>query len=148
MAMNKFLSAGAIAEFDTIAVHHSAHEQQFTEAFNDINTLVSGGWVMSNASVGVGSTGWFQGNPPTAGGPFDAQSGAANAYIGANYNNTGSVGTISNWLLTPNRTIRNGDVLTFYTRKPSPDTYADRLEVRLSTNGASTNVGSGTGVGE
>jgi hypothetical protein len=148
MAVNQFLCAGAFAALVSIGVHHSAHAQAFTEAFNDINTLASGGWVMSNASVGVGSTGWFQGNPPTAGGPFDAQSGAANAYIGANYNNTGSVGTISNWLLMPDRTIRNGDVLTFYTRKPSPDTYADRLEVRLSTNGASTNVGSGTGVGD
>ncbi|WP_430406221.1 choice-of-anchor J domain-containing protein [Fluviicola sp.] len=122
--------------------------QSFSESFNDITLLAGNGWVMTNASVAVGSTNWFQGNPVGAGGPFDAYNGATNAYIGANYNNTGSTGTISNWLMTPNRTFRNGDVITFYTRKPSPDTYADRLEVRLSTNGASTNVGSGSAVGD
>lgn len=125
-----------------------AKAQSFSESFNDITTLAGSGWVMTNASVAVGSTNWFQGSPVSAGGPFDAYSGAANAYIGANYNNTGSTGTISNWLMTPNRTFRNGDVLTFFTRKPSPDSYADRLEVRLSTNGASANVGTGTAVGD
>lgn len=122
--------------------------QSFTENFDDISQIAGSGWVSTNASVAVGSTGWFQGNATSAGGPFDAYNGATNAYIAANYNNTGSTGTISNWLLTPNRTFRNGDVLTFYTRKPSPDNYADRLEVRLSTNGASTNVGTGASVGD
>lgn len=125
-----------------------AKAQSFSESFNDITTLAGNGWVMTNASVAVGSTNWFQGNSVAGGGPFDAYDGAANAYIGANYNNTGSTGTISNWLMTPNRTFRNGDVLTFFTRKPSPDSYADRLEVRLSTNGASANVGTGTAVGD
>lgn len=126
----------------------SVQAQAFTEGFNDITLLAGNGWVMTNASVAVGSTSWFQGNPVSGGGPFDAYNGATNAYIGANYNNTGSTGTISNWLMTPNRTFRNGDVITFFTRKPAPDTYADRLEVRLSTNGASTNVGSGSAVGD
>jgi hypothetical protein len=122
--------------------------QSFTENFDDINVLAGNGWVMQNNSVFVGATNWFQGTNVAAGGPFDAYNGAANAYIGANYNNTGSTGTISNWLMQPNRTLRNGDVLTFYTRKASPDSYADRLEVRLSTNGASTNAGSGVAVGD
>jgi len=118
-----------------------ASAQSFTENFDDITLLAGNGWSLQNLSTPVGSTNWFQGTSIGGGGPFDAYNGAANAYIGANYNNTGSTGTISNWLLTPNRTLRNGDVLTFYTRKPSPDSYADRLEARLSTNGASTNAG-------
>ena len=122
--------------------------QSFTESFDDITQLAASGWVMTNASVPVGSTGWMQGNPSSSGGPFDSYTGAANAYVAANYNNTGNTGTISNWLMMPNRTLRNGDVLTFYTRKASPDNYADRLEVRLSGNGASTSVGSGTAVGD
>ena len=131
-----------------LALSSRCYAQSYSESFNDITTLAGSGWVMTNASVAVGSTSWFQGNNVGAGGPFDAYNGATNAYIGANYNNTGSTGTISNWLMAPNRTLRNGDVLTFFTRKPSPDTYADRLEVRLSTNGASTNVGSGNAVGD
>ncbi|WP_395681452.1 choice-of-anchor J domain-containing protein [Dokdonella sp.] len=122
----------------------SACAQSFTENFDDISLLAGNGWVLQNNSTPVGSLGWFQGSPVSAGGPFDAWNGASNAYIAANYNNTGSIGTISNWLLTPNRTLRNGDVFQFYTRKPAGGTdYPDRLEVRLSTNGASTNVGSG-----
>jgi len=122
----------------------NAFSQPFNESFNDITTLVPGGWFMQNNSVPLGITGWSQG-VPTPTGPFNSNSGATNAYITANFNNTtGGTGTISNWLLTPNRTFRNGDVLTFYTRVPGVGTiYPDRLEVRLSTNGASTNVGTG-----
>mgnify|MGYP001627154905 CR=1 FL=1 len=122
--------------------------QPFSESFNDINTLAGSGWVMTNVSTPLGITNWSQGVNIGSGGPFDAYNGAANAYISANFNNTSGVGTISNWLLTPNRTFRNGDVITFYTRKATPDTYPDRLEVRISQNGASTSVGSGTTVGD
>ena len=146
--MSKMCLRIAAIILSVLALPGLAGAQSFTENFDDITSLAGNGWVMTNASVAVGSTGWFQGSPVSAGGPFDAYNGAANAYIGANYNNTGSVGTISNWLMQPNRTLRNGDVLTFYTRKASPDAYADRLEVRLSTNGASTNVGSGSTVGD
>ena len=125
----------------------SAGAQSFTENFDNITLLTANGWFLQNNSAPVGSTSWFQGNNVAAGGPFDSYNGAANAYIGANFNSTtGGSGIISTWLLTPNRTFRNGDVLRFYTRKPATPPngtdYPDRLEVRLSTNGASTNVGS------
>jgi len=83
---------------------------------------------------------------------FSAQAGPATSYIGANFNNTGSLGNISNWLLTPEVTLVDGMVLDFYTRGPTctpPNCYADRLQVRASLNGASTNVGTGwTAVGD
>ena len=144
----RILKTAALCGLFALGFISKSNAQAFSEGFNDITLLAGNGWVMTNASVAVGTTNWFQGNPVGAGGPFDAYNGATNAYIGANYNNTGSTGTISNWLMTPNRTFRNGDVITFYTRKPAPDSYADRLEVRLSTNGASTNVGTGTAVGD
>src|ERR1044072_946744 len=106
---------------------------QIAENFDDITLLAGNGWSLQNLSTPVGSTNWFQGTNVAAGGPFDSYNGVANSYIGANYNNTGNTGTISNWLMTPNVTLRNGDVFTFYTRKVSPDSYADRLEVRMST---------------
>jgi len=68
----------------------------FSEGFDDITTLVGNGWVLQNNSSPLGSTNWFQGTNVGIGGPFDALDGASNAYIGANYNNTGSTGTISN----------------------------------------------------
>ncbi|MNU90150.1 hypothetical protein D3C71_800070 [compost metagenome] len=124
--------------------------QSYTESFDDITLLAGNGWLIQNNSTPVGSISWFQGTATTATptpGPFNSYTGAVNSYIGVNFNSTGSTGTISNWLITPNRTLRNGDVFTFYTRKPTigagQTDYPDRLEVRLSTNGASTNVGSG-----
>ncbi|UQB68845.1 T9SS-dependent choice-of-anchor J family protein [Epilithonimonas zeae] len=123
--------------------------QGFTENFDDIATLASNGWTLQNNSSPVGALGWFQGTATTATptpGPFNSYNGAANAYIAANFNSTGSSGTISNWIITPNRTLRNGDVFSFFTRKPTigagQTDYPDRLEVRMSTNGASTNAGS------
>ena len=130
--------------------------QAITENFDNITTLSGNGWVLQNNSTPVGALGWFQGTATTATptpGPFNSFNGAANSYIAANFNSTGSTGTISNWIITPNRTLRNGDVFTFYTRKPTIGAgqvdYPDRLEVRLSANGASTNVGTGaTGLGD
>ena len=119
--------------------------QAYTENFDDVATLTGSGWFQQNNSTTIGvNPNWIQGVPvPT--GPFDAFNGATNAYICANFNSTTGNNTISNWLVTPNRTFRNGDVFTFYTRRPTPapTEYPDRLEVRLSTNGASTNVGVG-----
>ena len=37
--------------------------------------------------------------------------------------------------------MKNGDTFSFYTRKKSSNSSADRLEVRLSKNGNSTNIG-------
>ena len=95
---------------------------QLTENFDNITTLTGAGWVMQNNSVPVGSTGWFQGNPTA----FNAFNGATNSYIGANFNNTTGANTISNWLVTPNFNLKNGDVITFYTRASTDNMWADR----------------------
>ncbi|MEQ1677083.1 MAG: choice-of-anchor J domain-containing protein, partial [Chitinophagaceae bacterium] len=114
------------------------------EGFDAVVPLPSG-WFTKNNSTPVGTTGWFQGNP----GAFPSHSGVANSYIAANYQNVSLSGTISNWLLTPEIFIRNGDSLIFYTRKVGPDLFPDKLEVRLSPNGASTDVGAtGISVGD
>ena len=56
---------------------------------------------------------------------------------------------MSNWLLTPPLTIQNGVVLSFWTRTVDTPSFPDRLQVRLSTNGASTDVGTlATDVGD
>lgn len=141
----KLLSLGSLIALGAIL---KTQAQAYTENFDDITLLAGSGWVIQNNSSPVGSISWFQGTATTATptpGPFNSYNGAANSYIAVNFNSTGSTGTISNWLITPNRTLRNGDVFTFYTRKPTIGSgqtdYPDRLEVRLSANGASTNAG-------
>jgi subtilisin-like proprotein convertase family protein len=106
----------------------------FAEGFN---VVPPAGWFTQNNSAPVGVTGWFQGNTTV----FPAQAGPADSYVGANFNNTGSVGTISNWLLTPELALKNGDQIKFWTRIPDGTEFPDRLEVRMSTAGAGTNVG-------
>ena len=114
-----------------------------TQGFDDITTLTN--WVQINHSTTIGTTGWFQGNSTV----FPAQSGAADSYIGANFNNTTNADTISNWLLTPPLALANGATLTFHTRTVDVPAFPDRLQVRMSTNGASSNVGTtATDVGD
>jgi hypothetical protein len=107
------------------------------ENFDNVATLSGVGWVQTNNSSPAGTTGWFQGNP----GVFSAQAGASDSYIAANFDNAAVGGDISNWLLTPTITLANGETLTFYTRTEDGAPFPDRLEVRMSTNGASSNVG-------
>ena len=131
-----FLLAGALGV---------ARAQIINEGFENITTLPAAGWFAQNNSTPVGTTGWFQGSNAV----FSAQAGTANSYIGANFNNTTGANTISNWLLTPNLTLHNGAVIKFWTRETTANLFPNRLEVRLSTSGASTNVGSGsTAVGD
>jgi hypothetical protein len=119
--------------------------QAITEGFDNITTLPAAGWATQNNSVPVGTTGWFQGNSTV----FPSQSGAPTSYIGANFNATTGANTISLWLLTPQRTFNNGDVIKFWTRTTTGNPFPDRLQVRRSSAGASTNVGTGaTGVGD
>jgi hypothetical protein len=127
----------AILFFLLAGVADSARAQAISENFDNITLLPSRGWFTQNNSVPVGLTGWLQGNN----GIFLAQAGAANSYIAANFNNTTGTNTISNWLGAPNLTLHNGDVIRFWTRTTRDNPFPDRLEVRLSTNGASTNVG-------
>ncbi|MFZ2095862.1 MAG: choice-of-anchor J domain-containing protein [Anaerolineales bacterium] len=109
----------------------------FSEGFDDITNLPE--WFMQNNSDPLGLTDWFQGNDTV----FPAYDGAPTAYIAANYNNTAGVGTISNWLLTPQQALGNGATFSFWTRTVEGSSYPDRLQVRLSTEGDSTDVGTG-----
>ena len=114
--------------------------QSFTEGFEVSSPLTD--WWVANTSDDAGTTiNWFRGRPTT----FIAQAGSDSSYLASNYQsdtNLTTAGTISDWLITPNRVFNNGDVVTFYTRTiANPATYPDNLQVRFSSNGTSTNVG-------
>jgi hypothetical protein len=107
-----------------------------TEGFDDVSSLP--GWLIANNSAPNGSTSWFQGNSAI----FPSQVGAPNAYAAANFLNAGPGGNISTWLISPVLTFNNGDIISFYTRTiANPAAAADHLELRLSTSGASSDVG-------
>lgn len=128
-----------------------AHAQPMNVGFEDINLLMPDGWSFTNNSNPLGDTNWFQGVTS----PFSAQDGAATSYLAANLCNTGGpgcfgAGNISNWAILPTRTLSNGDTFSFWTRSSAAGSFGyDRMQVRMSLNGASGNVGtSDTGVGD
>jgi subtilisin family serine protease len=115
------------------------------EGFDDVTLLPGQGWAMINNSDPLGVTDWFQGNTAV----FGAHQGADNSYIAANFQNADLIGTISNWLITPELSLGDGDTVSFWTRAPAGSGFPDRLEVRLSTSGDSVDVGStATSVGD
>jgi hypothetical protein len=140
----RMLKIAALCGLTILGLNSKIYAQAFTENFDDITLLTGNGWFMQNNGTPIGVIpSWVQGDNVNT---FPAYNGAANAYIAGSFNTVGGNNTVSLWLLTPNRTFRNGDVITFYTRKMAPPAtdYPDRLQVRLSTNGASTNVGTGS----
>jgi len=130
--------------FVALAVPAPAFSSGWTEDFDDISTLSQDGWAIINHSAIVRAS-WFQG----VGGMFSAFQGVASSYIGVNYSSTSGSNTINTWLITPETTLSNGSTLTFYTRADDQSIYPDRLQIRMSTNGSSTDVGTGAeGIGD
>jgi hypothetical protein len=107
-----------------------------SEGFEDVAALPGEGWVFLNQSTPPGSTGWFQGEPAF----FPAAAGPADSYIAANFNNAAFGGSVSNWLLTPQVLLANGESFRFSLRLLG-EGLLDRVEVYLGGNGASTDVG-------
>jgi len=126
----------------------SAQLSSFSEGFNNVSSMTGNGWFFQNNSQALGTTGWFQG----ISGIFPAFSGSPTWYIAANSRNAGDgpgSDTISNWMLTPELNLFSGGIVTFWTRTVSSVNFPDRLQVRYSTNGSSTNVGTlATDVGD
>jgi len=95
------------------------------------------GWPVVNNSNPLGFTTWSAGDTDI----ISAYEGDAGSFVSANFNSVDSQGTLSNWLILPTSSYRNGDTLSFYTRTDRATGYADTLEVRFSTAGGS-DVGS------
>lgn len=129
-----------------------AYAQSFTESFDtgpagfigggvgtwgnsaggDPMAFSSGTWHALNNSVPLGVTGWFNNNiwPPNSG----------PGQLNASFQNTTGVNTIDNYMMSPLLTFNNGDTISFFTRTVTGSGFPDRLHLKLSQNGASTNV--------
>lgn len=112
-------------------------QENFNAPFNPLTN----GWSIQNLSASPSPTyNWVQGTSNN----FSSYNGGPNDYISSFFLATSSAtpATISVWLITPTLTIVDGCVLEFATRtNNNPASYADRLEVNLSTAGAGLNVG-------
>jgi hypothetical protein len=103
----------------------------FSEGFDSISAMNSAGWLSGNFSTPIGESDWFQGNT----GIFDAQAGAPDSYIAANYLSAGFGGNVDNWLVTPLISSASGGTVTFSTRTAG-NFFGDNLEVLFSNTGS------------
>jgi hypothetical protein len=131
------------------ALPANAQLTNYTQGFDDVpGIFATGGWVFDNLSNpppgSMAPTGfWAQGIPGLGGFGDNAQAGPANSFITVSFESgLGTGAAVSNWLLTPELTFSNGSIISFYTEQNHLNTInPNRLQVRLSLNGASTNVG-------
>ena len=145
--MNSKLSRAALA-FVGVALAVSAVPvragQSFTEGLNAVGTLPPF-WITTNHSTRPNPDGPWTTAPGIVDdlgnvlvSPFEGAGAAIVNYASI----LSGTGTINNWLISPEIfDITNGDVFSFYTTTVPSSEYPDRLELRLSTNGASTDVG-------
>lgn len=136
-------------------------QNQFSFGFDGTTAaMISAGWQQTNQSSPAGASTWSNasftlpltaaifgsGNTTTL--PM-GQAGGNNSFALVNFNSTTGAGTISNWLITPDITVQNGDIVTFYSRKGTDGTtdYPDRLELRMSSGATVLPSGGSAGVG-
>lgn len=101
--------------------------------------LAGSGWLMSNQSAPAGLS-WFQGVPES----LSAQAGAANSFAMATYNSAANgVGTIENWLISPEIALNGAAELSFWARTEDTPGFADQIKVYFSA-GASSSTASFT----
>lgn len=134
----------------------AAQAQQLTEGWESATFPAGddGPWLVRNQSTTIGTNAQCWNRFTTT--PWAPHTGVGHA--GANFNCTSGTNTISGWLISKQMTnLQNGNVVSFWTRKASPDTFPDRLQLRLcldtspdscgaagSTGATSTDVGSFT----
>jgi hypothetical protein len=135
-------------------------DYSLAEEFDTVSNAVAKGWIIKNNTLPLGTMSWEQGyfyfsiahtykflvgpiNYPSAGG-FGSNNPS---FSGTDFIMTTSecgtgVAHCSNWLISPELTVKDGDVVSFYTRTyDNPTIAADRLEVRMNDEDASTEVG-------
>ncbi len=136
-------------------------QNQFAFGFDGTTAaMLSAGWQSTNQSSPVGAGTWQNAafTLPLSGPIFGSgntttipvgQAGGNNSFALVNYTSTTGAGIISNWLITPDITVQNGDIVTFYSRKGTDGTidYPDRLELRMSSTATVLPSGGSAGLG-
>jgi hypothetical protein len=119
--------------------------QSFSQEFDSTASVVAQGWKMINNSYPLGNAAgnWQQGGALVPLFPPFSQQGTFVGYLASTYESTSdATGVISNWLISPVRTLQNGDKIIFHTRAQILATvgatngdstdYGNRLQVRIS----------------
>ncbi|WP_312297901.1 T9SS-dependent choice-of-anchor J family protein [Chryseobacterium sp.] len=159
--MKKLLLFGSFAFQYLLNAQNNVYSYGFDSAF-------PGNWTMTNQSLPPSPTSglWKKAsyttplaNPLVFGSQHASdiprgQAGGNNSFAVVGSNSIANIGDISNWLISPAINVKDGDVVSFFTRKGTSRMVdrPDRLEVRYSAalttvNPTPMGVGSFTGLG-
>jgi hypothetical protein len=111
---------------------------------------VPAGWSVAANNVPAGIPFWFQGTDPAVNPlSFPAFNGGPTSYAAASWDP--NVTQVDTWLISPDLVLNTGDAFSFYARQQDYDGvgningFANALQARLSTSGASTDIGNAYG---
>lgn len=128
-------------------------DQSFVEEFDTATAAYNRGWRYINRSVTIGRRNW-QNPDGNSGIPFLSFSGTGNGYLWADYESTDAAsGVISNWAVSPEIIMQNGDKIVFYTRtqlysfQGDMTDFVNRMQVRINKT-TSLNCGNGVDPGD
>lgn len=125
------------------------------EEFDDVSEAVTKGWVIKNNSNPAGANAWGQGRYENnlggskagrvIGMPAYSASKSPFDYVSVDATCVNSVGAINCWLISPQTTVKNGDVLSFFTRAMNDQDWSnfakDRMQVRANFVDGSVDCG-------
>ena len=123
--------------------------KSFVEEFDSVGNLGKAGWVIVNNSNPIGPNSWRQGLYESGsklawitdfvGFPAYSAVYSANEFVSCDLSAGSGASTLSAWLITRPMVVKNGDVLSFYTR--TAGNFIDRLQVRANYTTGAANVG-------
>jgi hypothetical protein len=123
--------------------------KSFVEEFDSVGNLAKSGWVIVNNSNPIGPSSWRQGLYESGsklawltdfvGFPAYSAVYSPNEFASCDLSAGSGASTLSVWLITRQMIVKNGDMLTFYTR--SAGNFPDRMQVRANYTTGATNVG-------
>lgn len=114
-------------------------DQSFVEEFDTMQNAYNRGWRWLNRSTPIGFTNWSQG-PGTSSMLAYSSKGTNTGLAYSDYLSTAGTndGIISNWLISPQITMQNGDKIIFYTKSELATAGTDfgaRLQVTYNKDG-------------
>ena len=122
----------------------------YHEEFDSMQRVIDAGWKAVNLSNPLGGESWQQGSYVVnnlKGGPFVSGISAHSYKASANelafvpYTCGEGLSFINCWLISPPLSMKNGDIISFWTTTKSAVSFPDRMQVWLNPNNDGTNVG-------
>jgi len=122
----------------------------YHEEFDSMQRVIDAGWKAVNLSNPIGSESWQQGSyivntqkggPFVSGIPAHSYKASANELAFVPYTCGAGLSFINCWLISPQLSMKNGDVISFWTRTKDVVSFPDRMQVWLNPNNDGTNVG-------